>query len=596
MTSTAEYVPNAAPAVPPSSTGKERDTESGNEHFPARYYASNMGRFITPDPYEGSYDINDQPILRLSSRSDGIMAILTIHRISNYWLTVLCVAALLVLNYGADAATVDGFVTKLYSPTRFDLGTLQVTISGKTECLEETWSSDVTSKDKTYDGILAHSYITFQSHLVPASRLPKPCPQLLLKIGSHLHIVGAITSAGGSVVAARVTAVDAGIEQHSEGGALLEEVPHVDRTDLGWTGVFWLDGYPVSITADTKLLSAPSGTQIGYKAGTFAAPRMRAILSGSPAPAISDSLFRPNTWATYRGNDVVDGCIPLYRLRLWPNGVGRKEKDYWTRLAPVVREPDYLNRVAGLIRFPHARAGELFEIVPNQPVQKFVSSLGAALIPQYQMSMADSESSKIHFRFYVVRSLGAALDDEAHKVDGLSSLLRPRPFNAPVALPDGLIVVPDQMLARIENRAQLASLLSYAVTSVLQKDSFIRRFADPYPTFDEFSSEFLPFDLDLPMTKQALRIGTRQMYLAGHDIREAPFAWALAEGSPVENPLIDSNDPRNDFTWFAATYVFGYISKYYADVDYSKLKTGEAEYAQFLEELRKADPEAFQKK
>jgi RHS repeat-associated protein len=31
------------------STGKERDTESGNDYFGARYYASTMGRFLTPD-------------------------------------------------------------------------------------------------------------------------------------------------------------------------------------------------------------------------------------------------------------------------------------------------------------------------------------------------------------------------------------------------------------------------------------------------------------------------------------------------------------------------------------------------------------------
>ncbi|MGD0831907.1 MAG: RHS repeat-associated core domain-containing protein [Terracidiphilus sp.] len=29
-------------------TGKERDTESGNDHFKARYYSSTMGRFLSP--------------------------------------------------------------------------------------------------------------------------------------------------------------------------------------------------------------------------------------------------------------------------------------------------------------------------------------------------------------------------------------------------------------------------------------------------------------------------------------------------------------------------------------------------------------------
>jgi RHS repeat-associated protein len=31
-------------------TGQERDSETGNDNFKARYYSSSLGRFITPDP------------------------------------------------------------------------------------------------------------------------------------------------------------------------------------------------------------------------------------------------------------------------------------------------------------------------------------------------------------------------------------------------------------------------------------------------------------------------------------------------------------------------------------------------------------------
>lgn len=40
-----------AVCYPPSRyTGKERDSESGNDDFGARYYASGMGRWMSPDP------------------------------------------------------------------------------------------------------------------------------------------------------------------------------------------------------------------------------------------------------------------------------------------------------------------------------------------------------------------------------------------------------------------------------------------------------------------------------------------------------------------------------------------------------------------
>src|ERR1700733_3499674 len=36
-------------------TGKERDSESGLDNFGPRYYASTMGRFMSPDPFGGHY-------------------------------------------------------------------------------------------------------------------------------------------------------------------------------------------------------------------------------------------------------------------------------------------------------------------------------------------------------------------------------------------------------------------------------------------------------------------------------------------------------------------------------------------------------------
>jgi len=44
------YQSSNAPSIDPDHfTGKERDTESGNDYFGARYYASTMGRWLSPD-------------------------------------------------------------------------------------------------------------------------------------------------------------------------------------------------------------------------------------------------------------------------------------------------------------------------------------------------------------------------------------------------------------------------------------------------------------------------------------------------------------------------------------------------------------------
>ncbi len=42
-------------------TGNERDAESGNDYFGARYYASSMGRFMSPDPSQLAYADQTNP-------------------------------------------------------------------------------------------------------------------------------------------------------------------------------------------------------------------------------------------------------------------------------------------------------------------------------------------------------------------------------------------------------------------------------------------------------------------------------------------------------------------------------------------------------
>jgi RHS repeat-associated protein len=46
----ANAIETVADASPLHFTGKERDSESGNDYFSARYLGSSMGRFLTPDP------------------------------------------------------------------------------------------------------------------------------------------------------------------------------------------------------------------------------------------------------------------------------------------------------------------------------------------------------------------------------------------------------------------------------------------------------------------------------------------------------------------------------------------------------------------
>ncbi len=138
--------------------------------------------------------------------------------------------------------------------------------------------------------------------------------------------------------------------------------------------------------------------------------------------------------------------------------------------------------------------------------------------------------------------------------------------------------------------------MSYAITSVMQQQFYHLWLATTYRRGTTLGilreNDANLCALITSSNEQALRLGIRRMYLAGYDIREAPFVWAVVKGKPINNPILNSKSPNQEIPWYAA-YAFDYISKYYKDVDYSKLKRGEGEYAEFLGELRKGDPAAF---
>lgn len=232
-----------------------------------------------------------------------------------------------------------------------------------------------------------------------------------------------------------------------------------------------------------------------------------------------------------------------------------------------------------------------------------MSRVGWSLVPDYQRRLAENDPTRIRFRFFVVQGAMPRSRDEMSKADSMAVTWHKNLDRGVAALPDGTILIPDYKLVGIGNEAQLATLLSCAITSVVQKQGFITRQSGLSADKDAGS---LAMGSDVPMTpaglifylfrnEQALRLGIRQMYLAGYDIREAPFAWAAAAGKTAANPLPGTDNTTSEIPWYTA-YAFDYISHFYSGVDFSKLKTGEREYSQFLDELRKADPEAFERR
>ncbi len=322
----------------------------------------------------------------------------------------------------------------------------------------------------------------------------------------------------------------------------------------------------------------------------FSVPNKRA----STIVPSTDRLV-PNNYVSYRGVRETNGCLVANTLNIFPNTVTALERKYLRATTPQISEPDYKVRAPGVIRY---KGGDTIEILPDVEIQNYLREIGHALIPAYQIALASSDPAKINFRFYVVRPFENKRNNQLVAIDGgrpaltYSGFFTPSsPLSIPangtivenvVEMPDGIVLVPDVLLSKLDSKAQLAFLLTEAITSIVQKQAYVTKY------FEKYSDIGSPLDAYL-QDQRSLRMSIRQMYLAGYDIREAPFAWAVAQGKPVNNPVIDSKDPDKDFPWFAA-YAFNYIRQYYQNVDYSKLKRGRAEYQQFLKELYKTDP------
>jgi hypothetical protein len=497
------------------------------------------------------------------------------------------------------AGTLDGFVTSKRSPTDFYLGALHVVTNQKSKCGTQDISSDIYLKEKVYALLFAHRYFDLRSHAVASSRRNTRCDQLPIFVGSRVRIIGhrngsSVLFAADSVVLYtaifRQTFSSVYTHDNPQSAALLEENPKVDRVAKGWSGTLWIDGYPATITPDTNALELANGAQIVYQPfGLFSDARLGPKRARSAKPILSKNEWRANTWVAYRRFQSTTGSVGLSRIVVWPNQVSAGEAKFRLQHSRSANGPDRTDCLTGSNARRATDTGSVEPAIPTANLQAFVSKIGQSLVPDYQRTLPTNDPTKITFRFCIVQTAaGRSKDVEMFK--GMPLLpVDPIAANVITALPDGQIFISDVTLAHLGNAAELGFLLSDVITSVLQKHAYIAQNARPDAVINSDFQDFSRFRMILAMHQQSLRIGIRQMYLAGYDIREAPFAWAVAQGKPVANPVIDSKHPDKEIPWYAA-YAFNYISQYYKDVDYSKLKRGRREYQQFLQELYKADP------
>ena len=485
------------------------------------------------------------------------------------WTTVAALA-FAVLGTSARAEAIYGYVTRIDSPTEFDVGTIHAVMSKNGICI-----------------------------LNIGEHVRSLCDAKSIAVYANVRLIGKARARDKAFVVNKLTIDDFALSPYQmSDGIILEENPILSKGKHGLNRKIWMDGYPITITPQTQVFHEPTDTtfSFGYSGAHIIAKAKRHSKS---LPNLSSAAkLRANSCVVFHSVRTPNSTITATKLQFWPNWIDPKEKQYDKKFSVAIHLPDYSKGIPGTIQYQGATP---IMILPDKAIQDWVTNLGKTLIPAYQKNLPDSDATKINFHFYVVHTFPANLGKYFVDTSGgftpnyqmlywdrSSSAFYHRPNGSEIVRtvvvdPNGEILIPDRILDELQNSAQLATILSVTITSSIQQQE-----RHAWPRFFPYVTDVLSAINGYWQTQQVLRLGIRQMYLAGYDIREAPFAWAVARDEVDHNP-IQLGRPFKTHFWYAA-YAFNYISHYYSDVDYSKLKRGEREYQQFLQELYKADP------
>lgn len=284
------------------------------------------------------------------------------------------------------------------------------------------------------------------------------------------------------------------------------------------------------ITGSAVIDAMPTPNSIDPQPGILLvrADGYRILISGKTAitwgpPLNSIAGIAAGDWMEYKGRQRSDGVIEADSAKFFLGTVGEDEKrlrqkqDFDPSTTPPGAKQSMMKSAFGII---DVRKLPLFE---NPTMQARVSEIGNKLIPAYQRALPDADPAKIHFRFELVNEKG---------------------WHDALTLPSGIIFVPRQVVERMQNDSQLATVLADNMACVLEKQQY--RFGDIQNELSTTSLGAEAIGLIVPgaglvgeaatigyqeiqtkLPQQSGRVSLGLLHDAGYDINQAPIAWWL---------------------------------------------------------------------
>jgi hypothetical protein len=246
-------------------------------------------------------------------------------------------------------------------------------------------------------------------------------------------------------------------------------------------------------------------------------------------PLKSANDITEGIWIQYHGKPQSDGILLVDTASFIPNTISDKE-------ARVLDKNDY-NPSAVDPKAKQNVAREIFlgidpkKIPPysDPAMQARINRIGTSLIPAFQRSLPDDDLRKVLFKFQLI---------DNHK------------WKDALTLPSGVILIPHQVVDKLQNDSQIATLLADNIAAALEKQSYRMRPARENLVGTSLAGDaaglFLPgFSLatgiatysaekkiETDLVNQSGRVSLGLLHDAGYDINQAPIAWwILAKGS-----------------------------------------------------------------
>ena len=317
-------------------------------------------------------------------------------------------------------------------------------------------------------------------------------------VGERIDVYGKLEKKTGTIQATRVEVREVAPGTVS-GTGVIDLVPATQTTAAG-ERVVRADGYLLRVTPATTMQWT------------------------APLAGVQD--LTTNVWVDYHGLQQADGTVVVDTLTARANTILHTEDKLREKREFDPAQVDEGDKQGFWSKHLKGVDPRRFPAHNDPAMQARVERIGRSLVPAYQKALPEDDPTKIEFRFQVIE---------------------PQSWRDALSLASGIILIPAPVVERMENDAELATVLADNIAEILEKQDVraipARQAVTAGAVAGDVAGIFVP-GLGLAtglaggrVEKHMLTVAERQsgrvslwlLHDAGYDVTQAPRAWWLLE-------------------------------------------------------------------